>query len=245
MTTNTTARKTAARKAPAKKAPVRKSPAKKPVDTITVSVSDFEKAIARVKPFACTDETFPMINGIMLELKDRVLTVVATDRFTIGASLVHPVFYDEDKELPADFQVVIRLSELPIVAAVLKRSPGRLVGRIDLRVSGGQIVIDGMRVGDTDLNGKFPDWRRLVAEAEGRIAEGVPEIGEIAMNPAYLRRFAQVRPLPVMRVTAAHRPALAVSDGFIGLLMPVRITTTRTEALAEFGITVEKPESAA
>ncbi|WP_288337895.1 hypothetical protein [uncultured Gordonia sp.] len=239
MTTKTT--KATPRKAPAKKTRVRKAPAKKPVDAITVSVSDFEKAIARVKPFACTDETLPMINGIMLELKDRVLTVVATDRFTIGASLVHPLFYDEDEELPADFQVVIRLPELPIVAAVLKRC---VLGRIDLQVLGGQIVIDGIRVGDTDLNGQFPDWRRLVTEAEKRINGGVPEIGEIAMNPAYLRRFAQIRPLPTMRVTGANHPALAVAEGFIGLLMPVRITTTREEVLAKFGIAMEKPESA-
>ena len=233
--TNTTT-KTSSRRTPAKRAP-RKPAAKKSTDKMTVVISEFEKAIATVKPFASADTTLPMINSVVLQMRDRTLTIAATDRFTMGANVIRPVFPDDNKDLPGDFEVVIRLIELPILLGALKRSDAKLVNRVELTITGNQIVVDGVRVGDPDLSGKFPDWRKIVAEAEVA-SQGTPQFGEVAMNPTYLRKFAQIKPRPHLRVSSESKPILAVSENFIGVLMPVRIAQDRASVLASFGIAV-------
>lgn len=244
MTNSSTAatRKSASKQPPRKAAPrkaTKRPNAKTPAtDKITVHISEFEKAIARVKPFAGTDETLPSINAVALQLRDRVLTVVATNRFILGASVITPVLFDDDT-LPPDFEVVIRLVDLPLLAAVLKRSDARAVGRIELQVKDGQIVVDGVRFGDTNLPDKYPHWRRLVAAAEQRVAAGPPDFSEIVVNPEYLRKFTQIKPTPKLHVTAPSKPILAVSDDFIGIIMPVRVVEDRATTLARFGINVD------
>lgn len=238
MTPKTTkpVRKSAPRKVPAKKAAPRRAAANKVTDTITVSVTDFTRALARVKPFACTDQTLPMINGVALQLRDRVLTVTATDRFTLGSSIVRPVFVDGNNVLPPDFEVLIRLMEMPILLTALKRSETKAINRIDLRVADGRIELDGVRVGDPDIPGRFPEWRGIIAEAEQRVADGTPDFTEIVVNPSYLRRFALINPTPKMIVSGQSKPVVAVADDFVGVLMPVATSKARAEVLSEFGI---------
>ena len=95
--TNSTRKTPPAKRAPAKRAP-RKATAKKPTNKITVIISEFEKAIARVKPFACADTSLPMINSVALQMRDRKLTIAGTDRFTMGVNVIKPVFLDGDTD---------------------------------------------------------------------------------------------------------------------------------------------------
>ncbi|QOI66879.1 DNA polymerase III sliding clamp [Gordonia phage Bosnia] len=230
------------RKSPAKRAP-RRAAAKKSVDTIAVASTELERAIARVKPFACTDESLPAINAVALQLRNRILTLVATDRFTLGANIIHPVFLEDDMSLPDDFEVVIRLVELPILLGALKRCNSKALNRVELQIADGQVIVDGVRIGDASLSGKYPKWRQIIENAE-REATAAPEFGEVAMNPAYLRRFAAIKPRPVMRVSTPSKPVIATSDDFVGVLMPVRMTGSRADVLSQLGISVTQDKTA-
>ncbi|AXQ63909.1 DNA polymerase III sliding clamp [Gordonia phage Horus] len=227
MTKNTT---TATPRKPATKR-ASKRVAKPEPRPIGIHVRELERAIARVKPFAHADELLPVINSIIFDYRDGVLSAFATDRFTMGCNIVEHTA-DADN-LPENFTVVVRLGELPLLLAAVKR--GSAGGHAVIAHRDGQIVTDGVAVGDPTLVEAVPKWRNILA---GAVREaGAPEINSaISMNPVYLRRFAQIKPTPTMSVSTAGKPIVVTSVNFIGLLMPVRDVDGPDRLLERLGI---------
>ncbi|MDL9938716.1 hypothetical protein QSJ18_18370 [Gordonia sp. ABSL1-1] len=211
-----TARKTPA--TPAKKAPAKRAPRKavpKVATSIFVPSRYLDQAIAKVKPFASTDTTFPRNNGVVIEMRDGILTAFATDRFTLGCNEIEYSVDGEDKA--PDFATIIRLADLPLVSVLLKRSLGM---PIEITPADGRITLADTKVGEEVSP---MDWRRSIASAVEKTSANPDVNAAVSMNPVYLRRFAQLKPRPAMRVSSALAPILVTSgDSFIGLLMPLR-----------------------
>lgn len=238
MTKNTTT--AAPRKTPAKRAPrrtVAKKPAPKPIG---VHVRELERSIARVKPFAHADELLPVINSIVFEYRSGVLSVFATDRFTMGCSIIEHTADADD--LPDDFTVVVRLGELPLLMAAVKR--GSAGGHAVITHKDGRIVTDGVSVGDPALIDSLPKWRNILATAAREA--GTPDINSaISMNPVYLQRFARIKPTPTLSVSTPSKPIVVTSVDFIGLLMPVRDLDGADRLLERLGVELPAKSEAA
>lgn len=218
---------TTARKAPAKRAPRRSTLKIEPV--ITVQCREFERVINRIKAFAGDDLT-PSINSVVIEYHKGVLSAFATDRFTMGCNIIA---HDTDPDNRPDyFKVVVRLADVALLLAAVKRVVG---DRFALKHRDGRLIVDGVSVGDPDLIDTYPKYRHLLENAVRE--SGTPDLNAaISMNPVYLRRFAQIKPTPIMRVSTATKPIVVVSENFIGMLMPVREVGSVESVLARLGI---------
>lgn len=183
------------------------------MDTFSIQF-DF-KALKAAAFCASSEETRFYLKGVFAEYKGGELILVATDGHRLLA--VHPENNGPAPNGP-EFGIIIPLD----VIARLKLGRHNTMG--DLVCEAGQWALhyDGLKIGFTFIDGRFPDWRRVVP----RETDGAP--GQF--NAAYLNDFAKASKLlggnamPVI----AHNGGSPALIGFqsdidaFGVLMPLR-----------------------
>jgi len=126
-------------------------------NSVDLNIADFREMIQQVSFAASTDEARPVLQGVLMEIKDNEISLVATDGFRISvkkAALSAPA--------PDPFQVIIparSLSEL-----------GRIATNSDESIQ--MVVPDGrnqviFHLKDAELvsqliDGKFPDYNAII-----------------------------------------------------------------------------------
>jgi hypothetical protein len=117
---------------------------KKPSQFIEVPYRELTDAVSLVRPHVGKDDTLPMLMGIRFESHNGVLTLAATDRYSLAVAHVT----QSDKELApfGEFSALIPLRELARVLSIFK--PQRGVARFSNPL---RITVNGERVEFTQL----------------------------------------------------------------------------------------------
>lgn len=196
-----------------KAAPKKRAPKPAPPKAVFVRPTQLATALRNISRFACKDSSLPAINTVLVEHKAGQLTVVATDRFTLGVETFNVTAIPS--EFGPDFTVMIPLHEVGVLLAALK---GQGLSVPVKPVTGGKVTVDNVTVGlVTDY--PYPDWRKLISESTKRESTA----SEVLISPDRLKPFVGLYPGMQIRVTDPNRPLVAVVPGrFIGILMPLR-----------------------
>lgn len=209
---------------------------KKVTMSLSVDSKHLLDAIARVKPFACTDETIPAINAIRLDYKpEHGLAVVATDRFILGVQSVYAARSETGENLES-FGVTIPLGQLPIVQATAKCSRRVLISpteRDHATIAGYIVKPDdtaGYAVG-IDHPMPWPDWRGMVRNFDqaDRLRRARPRV--LGRSP--ISRQAATHPANQDADSIDQSMIATDGDNFIGLLMPVRGAREELQSVSE------------
>lgn len=222
MTAATATKKTAA----AKKAPAKSKSTASSIEMMMVDGRRFAAALKRVSAFASRDDTLPMINSVCIEHHDGVLTLIATDRFKLGAETVD-LIKDDDADKIDDWTLQVALRDVAVILAKLRGErwhiPITLHREVPNTIPGGvthtEIDINGVRVG---FDAQFPKWRVLV---KGVLAE--PEATSVSVStlyPEHLKPLLSLGRGVILRFPADPlRIVLAYIPGqFVGIVMPMR-----------------------
>lgn len=182
--------------------------------------ADLARVIDDAALFAGRDSAIPIINAVQLESTPKHLIAVATDRFTMGASMAE--YHDADGP---DFTAVLKLSQAQILSKVAKSTRAAFTD-VTIKVEDGKAWF-AFTSGETlclpllDVTYPFPDWRKIV---QSRDEDGSTQA--FAANPHYLAKFARVNGARrmVAKFGGPNKPALiTIGSQFVGLIMPVRL----------------------
>lgn len=220
-----------------------KSSSKTPQVVGSVTAAELARIIDDAALFACRDTALPMINAIRLESTAKQLIAVATDRFTLGASVAT---YSEDG---LEFNASLKLPQAQTLAKIAKSCKAAfaevVIGHADDKLtfafSSGESLTLPVVTGTVD----FPDWRKIIARPEGEEEKPVSVVG---YNPSYLARFSRVHGASriAIKFISPTRPALiSVGTQFFGLIMPVRLGSDNPDWQSPDWISVKPTEPAA
>lgn len=137
---------------------------------LTVSAPGLAAALDAVRFAVCSDPELPVLAGVLFDLEDEELHVVATDRYRMAVARTHALADptgDTDGHASARVQAVVPAPLVDAVRALLGAE-----GTVRFAVDGGQVRLEA---GDRQVAGQcvdhdFPDYRRLVALPAGRRA---------------------------------------------------------------------------
>jgi len=89
---------------------------------IEIAYRALAEAVSLVKPHVGSDDTLPMLTGVKFDTRDGLLTLSATDRYSLAVAHLT----QSDKELPrfGDFSALIPLRELVRVLSIFKPQRG-------------------------------------------------------------------------------------------------------------------------
>lgn len=201
------------------------------VQTITLDTTESAALVAAVKSVAmsaCTDNARPILTGISVEIKDKQVTLAATDsyRLTVLTLLPWPELADHD----LDIQFIVDAKQF---VAAMPKGRGNI---ITLAFGHDEFAIGS--IGNPTftlphIQGAYPEWRNLTKEKDERRVQPV----EIAFNPKLLASIMKsadafrgklecpVRVLPALtEMKPIHMEMNVVDAGhWYSLLMPVRI----------------------
>lgn len=237
----TTSTKT--RPAPAKKAPAKKPAARTTPPCISVPGRTFATALRRVAKFACTDTSLPMINAVRIECsKPGCITLVATDRFVLGAESIIADTEDlKTEKARAELGVTISLAD---VRVLLERLRTHMIGDLHIPLTvlaDGRMSVLGTTLGIPNKDATpFPEWRKILHRVITDYTAGSKVSGSL-INPDRVKPFLGLgREVKLHLPADPNRPIMAVIPGqFVGVLMPIRSEGFKPEeTLAEFGIEV-------
>ena len=151
--------------------------------TLTATATDLAAALKAVRFAASSDPELPMLGGVLFDITDGEVTVVATDRFRLAiASLASPAVAGPD---------VSALLPNAFVDELLARL---ITGQVVLEFTGGRLEVtldDGGRITTPLADHDYPDYRRLVdnVATPQRIAISVADL-RAAVTRAELRSLA-------------------------------------------------------
>lgn len=200
------------------------------MSTFTISRQDWRNALVAVLAHAGTDRTLPVIRAVQIDCDAKGITFVGTDRYTLG--VYRHDFTDGDENAPEPFSFLLDRFDADDSLKLFKVQRGFQVPlRVtvdDVRMSLHDDVGDpGLTVVVKSTDGVYPKWRGIVDDVRAKdkeLAEG------IALNGHYLARWSKAARVdePVRIVAHGEHGAILVSVGpnFIGLQMPVRLSTT-------------------
>ncbi|HEX6291776.1 MAG TPA: DNA polymerase III subunit beta [Herpetosiphonaceae bacterium] len=125
--------------------------------TVSIMPDVLRKAIDQVAFAAATDDTRPVLAGVLLKLQGNTITMSATDGFRLSVKTI-------------DLPEPVRVSQEVIVPARALIELGRIVGDSDSPVdititpNGSQILFHTENVDLVSrlIDGKFPDYQRII-----------------------------------------------------------------------------------
>lgn len=200
----------------------------------TVGTDDLRRALRAVAPHADTAKDLPQLHRIRLDVGPDLLTVTATNRYTVGHALVS-VWDHADGELGS-----VDLSPLDVreFLVLFKGKPGAAGEVPDDTVS---IKVTEQHLTFTDVSGLFPGDKQLqlprypVEEdfpdaakmIGGKIAAGKTAAERLITSPSLLALFLKAAAAygePLVFDTSGDGGALLITCGesLIGVLMPAR-----------------------
>jgi DNA polymerase III sliding clamp (beta) subunit (PCNA family) len=129
---------------------------------LTVPAPELAAALDAVRFAVGADPELPMLGGVLFDVEDDRLQVVATDRYRLAVARAHATGHTADR-----VQVVV---PVPLVDAMRALLSGE--GPVRLAVDGDRVTLEA---GDRQAAGQcldhdFPDYRRLVHLPAGRRA---------------------------------------------------------------------------
>lgn len=205
--------------------------------TVTMPLTDWDALIARVRPFASPDRTFPLLRHVRLYESGGRLYAEATDRYRLAIA-VGPEPKD-DRTVTAGFDILIGVESLDDLARVTKVPRGfRGMQTITLTdaddhytvtVSAlpglGDIVVN---IPTLEVGGTWPDFTKLTVAA----LDAKPATGPVAFDPKFLATYASIRrgaEAVIIEPHADNKPAtVRMGDDFLSLLVPYRAGSHET-----------------
>lgn len=133
-------------------------------DTVrtTVSAPELAAALDAVRFAAGTDPELPMLGGVLFDIDDGLLRVVATDRYRMAVAEAGATGYDGPR--------VQALVPCPLVDAMRLLLTDDSAVHIDLDGDGLTVGTGSRQVSGRCLDHDFPDYRRLLRVPAGRRA---------------------------------------------------------------------------
>ncbi|WP_078618356.1 MULTISPECIES: MerR family transcriptional regulator [unclassified Streptomyces] len=129
---------------------------------LTVSAPELDAALDAVRFAVGSDPELPMLGGVLFDVEDDGLHVVATDRYRMAVARAHATGHTTDR-----VQVVVPVPLVDAMRALLSDE-----GPVRLAVDGGRVTLEAgdRRTAGQCLDHDFPDYRRLVHPPAGRRA---------------------------------------------------------------------------
>lgn len=129
----------------------------------TFWAADLRRAIDQVALAAATDDSRPVLTGVLFRLKDEIVTLVAADSFRLAVrTLLPPDGYTQSCMDDHEYIIPARaLSEWSSITG--KHEPDALVS---IGVRDTQIVLDapGVSLVSRIIDGKFPNFERIIPQ---------------------------------------------------------------------------------
>jgi len=186
----------------------------------TVQPAELIAALTAVIPHAGTDKTLPMLRALKFETTDdnKTLTVVATNRYTLGT---YRMEWDG-----GEVDALLDLDDVKTLLAYAKKAAK--YNRIALTFTDktAEAFDFERRVEFRLMECDFVKWAAILPSASQDHADRIDRIG---FNPAFMASFAKAaeRGLPMI-LTMPGRPdkpvRIDIGENFTGLIMPVRLT---------------------
>lgn len=170
---------------------------------LSVAAAELAAALDGVRFAAGGDPELPMLGGVLFDVEEGRLHVVATDRYRLAVAGADVTGYEGDR-----VQVVVPVPLVDAMRALLGEGPGRLPaddGPVRLSVDGGRVTLEA---GDRQAAGQcldhdFPEYRRLLPPAGGRTA---------LVDVAAFRTALETGPVRSAEETGADLSVLRVED---------------------------------
>lgn len=127
---------------------------------LSLSTQDLKRALGRVIVAASTDGARPVLNGILFDLQDNNLRLVAADGFRLAVDLV-----SVDSAVKEEKRFLIPLK----TAQKLLRSLPAEDRPLSIQADEGRMLFrwGERRFWSSLMDGTFPDWRQIVYAADG------------------------------------------------------------------------------
>lgn len=182
---------------------------------VEVSATDLAAAANAVRFAVGDDPALPMLRGILFEVQDGALRLVATDRYRLAVAGMPTVRVDG----PA-----VRLFA-PVALADALRAQSAPAGSVTVTLDAAGITVDGydQRLAGTPLDVDFPDYRRLLGDALNpnpahRVTVDVPDLRRTLLSgnaPVISRaHLGVIHPLAVLAVDPAGNLRFGADDSW-------------------------------
>lgn len=179
---------------------------------LSVSAPELAAALDAVRFAASTDPELPMLGGVLFDIEDEALHVVATDRYRMAVARAGAAGQDGSR-----VQVIVPLPLADAMRALLNGEEP-----VELAVDGDRVTLetgDGSRqAAGQGLDHDFPDYRRLVQLPAGRRA--------LVDVPAF-RKAVETGPVRASEVRKLDDVSVALSV--------LKVTADGTVAICEDG----------
>lgn len=199
---------------------------------IDLTTRELHELVAPVLPHASTDKEQPELGVIRLEVRERVVYAVATDRYTMAAAR------QRLDDLADDVTIAIDRSDAAAMLKLFKHSKDAdpqlrlIIDTVPVPAGGGTVTGLGLTVSSEDGNRltllghddqALADWRRLL----GRIIHRAqtPASPALLLTPSYLPRWTKAaRKGERLAVFVGPDPTdplvFLAEDHFVGVWMP-------------------------
>lgn len=123
--------------------------------SVTVSSSGIKDIISKVSFAASTDETRPILSGVLFHFKDPELKVAATDSYRLGELTMR-----FEKSAPEELKVVVPAKALGELGRVIESD------EVKLRTAENQVQFetDDIRLVSRLLEGEYPDYAQIIPQ---------------------------------------------------------------------------------
>ena len=120
------------------------------VSKVTIQQEEFKRLITSVQKSMATKDTRTQLNGLFFEVKDNVLSLVASDGMRLSVNSIPLECENVDRIIPA--------------ATVLRLSKALTSGEMSIEFSGQSVKfsINGNDIVSKIIDAKFPDYRRVI-----------------------------------------------------------------------------------
>ncbi len=125
--------------------------------TLRIEPDVLREAINQVAFAAATDDTRPVLAGVLMRLRDNTLTLTATDGFRLSVKTV-----DLPTAVQSPQEVIIPGRALTELARIIGDADSPV--EITITPSGGQVLFhaDNVDLVSRLIDGKFPDYERII-----------------------------------------------------------------------------------
>jgi len=173
-------------------------------------------AFLKINRFITTDDSRYYLKGVYIHKAQNKpgIFLVATDGHTLG------LWYDKEGTIEGDSQIIsITKDQLSLLNKVKNKEDSILtIDEYSIKYNDMKFQFDI----SIFIDGSFPDYKRII-NVENK------EINNIALNPTYMKKFEFKKNSAVQLYfeTASSPMKVTVSGypGFVGVLMPMKIST--------------------
>lgn len=190
----------------------------------TIQVGQAFDAFSNVLPHATSDAYLPVLSAVQVEVSGGLVTLAATDRYTLGVAELTAEDGAEDGSV---------LVPVAAVKDIVKMAKTAKIGFLTLSVEGDRVTATTPGESRTFIttDGQFPKWRSLWPDG---LAPA--EISRIGLGPAHLAKFAR------LQRNGRHDKSAALRLDFYAATKPVVVTVPTIENFRAIVMPVRLPD---